>query len=229
MLGDRLKDILTERELSIAEFAEVCDLPVETVRNIYYGKTADPKLSTVMKMASALKMSVNTLVGELEIDKEEREIIRFYRLCGRHGKAVIGLVARYEATSARAERDSSEKHKVPCLIPHNEIGEGIIYDTCETVEYETSVKDAYIGVKVTTNDLIPRFCKGDVILFANKFPKNGEYGAFIKGDRAILRKFVEKDDRYILESLHNIGDDIVLKRLDQIEYIGTCIEVIRYE
>lgn len=229
MLSDRLKDILAERELSIAEFAEVCDLPVETVRNIYYGRTADPKLSTVMKMASALKMSVNTLVGEMKIDKEEREIIRFYRLCGRHGKAVIGLVARYEATSARAERDSPERHKVPCLVPHNDISKGIVYDTCETVEYETSVKDAYVGVKITSNDLIPRFCKGDVVLFANKFPKNGEYGAFLKDGRAYLRQYVEENGQYALKSLRSGGDDIVMKRLDQIDYIGTCIEVIRYE
>lgn len=227
MLGDRLKDILASKNISVAEFADMCDLPMETVRNIYYGKTIDPKLSTAMKMASALSMSVNTLVGELEIDKDERNIINYYRQCGTHGKSVIGLVAKYEATSARADRDSLEKHKVPCLLPHNDIRKGIIYDTCETVEYETSVKDAYVGVKITTNDLIPKFCKGDVLLFANRFPKNGEYGAFIKGDRAFIRKYVEEDGQYRLESLHNIGDDIVLKRLDQIEYIGTCIELIR--
>lgn len=227
MLSDRLKDILAEREISVADFAEMCNLPVETVRNIYYGKTTDPKLSTVFKMASALKMSMNTLVGELEIDKEERRIVNYYRQCGTHGKAIIGLVAKYEATSARADRDSTDKHKVPCLIPHNDIREGIIYDTCETVEYETSVREAFVGVKITTNDLIPRFCKGDVILFADKFPKNGEYAAFIKGDRAFIRQFIEEDGKYTLKSLQKVGDDMVMKRLDQIEYIGTCIEVIR--
>ena len=82
-------------------------------------------------------------------------------------------------------------------------------------------------MKITTNDLIPRFCKGDVILFADKFPKNGEYGAFIKGDRAFIRQFVEEDGKYTLKSLQKVGDDMVMKRLDQIEYIGTCIEVIR--
>lgn len=227
MLNDNLKDILMTRNISVAEFADMCDLPLETVRNIYYGKTLDPKLSTVMKMASALNISVNTLAGESAINQEERAIVNYYRQCGAHGKAVIGLVAKYEATSARADRDAPKKHKVPCLIPHNDILKGIIYDTCETVEYETSVQDAYVGVKIPGNDLIPKFCKGDVILFANRFPENGEYGAFIKGDRAFIRQFVEKDGQYKLKSLRNAEDDIVMKRLDQIEYIGTCIEVIR--
>ena len=172
MISNHLKDLLAEKNLSVAEFADMCDLPLETVRNIYYGKTTDPKLSTAMKMATALNISVNTLAGESAINREERAIVNFYRQCGTHGKAVIGLVAKYEATSARAERDSCEKHKVPCLVPHNDISKGIVYDTCETVEYETSVKDAYVGVKITSNDLIPKFCKGDVILFADIFPKN---------------------------------------------------------
>ena len=227
MISNHLKDLLAEKNLSVAEFADVCDLPLETVRNIYYGKTTDPKLSTAMKMATALNISVNTLAGESAINREERAIVNFYRQCGTHGKAVIGLVAKYEATSARAERDSCEKHKVPCLVPHNDISKGIVYDTCETVEYETSVKDAYVGVKITSNDLIPKFCKGDVILFADIFPKNGEYGAFLKDGRAYVRQYVEKNGQYVLKSLRSGGDDIVMKRLDQIDYIGTCIEVIR--
>ena len=51
MLSKRLKEILGDRGLSIGSFAEMCDLPVETVRNIYYGKTADPKVSTVMQLS----------------------------------------------------------------------------------------------------------------------------------------------------------------------------------
>lgn len=64
MLSKRLKEILGERGLSIYNFAETCDLPVETVRNIYYGKTTDPKVSTVMQMSKALDMSVNYLMSE---------------------------------------------------------------------------------------------------------------------------------------------------------------------
>lgn len=225
MLSDRLKELLSSRRISISQFSEMCDLPLETVRNIYYGKTTDPKISTVMKMASALNMSVNVFMGDFDI--EEINILNYYRQCGNHGKSLIGLVAKYEAVSAKSERESFDKHKVPCLIPCNNIREGIVYDTCETAEVLTSVKNAYVGIKVTTNDLIPLYCKGDVILFENRFPKSGEYAAFIMGDRAYLKKFIEEDGNYILKSIHNIGRDIVIKRMDQIEYIGTCIEVIR--
>ena len=63
MLSERLRELLAVKGISKEDFAELCDLPIETVRNIYYGKTPDPKLSTMLKMSKALDISVNCLVG----------------------------------------------------------------------------------------------------------------------------------------------------------------------
>lgn len=116
MLGTRLREILCSKKMTIAEVAEMSDLPLETVRNIYYGKTTDPKISTVLQLSKALDMSVNCLMGQCSHSKEERAILTHYRMCGNHGKSLIGLVAKYEALTAKAERDCVEKHKIPCLI-----------------------------------------------------------------------------------------------------------------
>ena len=93
MLGERLREILNDRGISISEFSEMCDLPLETVKNIFYGKTTDPKVSTILQMSNALHMSVNELMGCYSNSKEERAVIRYYRTCGRHGKSIIELVA----------------------------------------------------------------------------------------------------------------------------------------
>ena len=61
----------------------------------------------------------------------------------------------------------------------------------------------------------------------NCFPQNGEYVMFYKGERAYIRKFVEDNGCYRLKSVHNIGENILLKRMDEVEYIGTCISVVR--
>ena len=78
-----------------------------------------------------------------------------------------------------------------------------------------------------SNDLVPAYCKDDVILIEDRFPRSGEYAAFFKDNRAYIRKYIEEDGKYRLKCLHKMGEDIVLKRMDQIEYIGTCIDVIR--
>ena len=227
MLGERLRKELNTRDLSIQEFAEMCGLPVETIRNIYYGKSIDPKLSTALKIADALQLSVNCMVGKCHHTPSERAIIQNYRSCGKHGKSIIELIARYEASAVKHERDSAIKHKIPCIIPQGDIRKGIIYDLCETVDIETSVNEAYIGIQMNNNDLAPAFCKGDILLFENRFPHHGEMASFYKEDRAYIRKFFEEDGKYRLRCLHKQGEDIVLKRMDEIEYIGTIVGVIR--
>lgn len=227
MLSERLRTLLAERKLSIQEYAEMCDLPVETIRNIYYGKSNDPKLSTAVKMASALNLSVNCLMGQCMHTKEERAILQCYRNSGRHGKAIIELVAKYEAGAMKAEREAKERHKIPCIVPHGDLRKGILYDTCETVEAETSIIDAYVAIQMTNNDFAPVFCKHDILLFENRFPRHGEIAAFYKTDRAYIRKYIEEDNQYRLKCLHGQGDDIVLKRMDEIDYIGTYIGLLR--
>lgn len=222
-----MRELLNSRGISISEFSEMCDLPLETVKNIFYGKTTDPKISTILQMSNALQMSVNEFLGCYSNSKEERAVIQYYRTCGRHGRSIIELVAKYEAVTAKSERESLRKHKIPCLVPHGNINEGIIYDRCETVEIETCVEDAFTAIKITTNDLVPVYCKDDIILLANCFPSNGECGVFYKDTKAYIRKYIEEDGQYRLKSLHKTGQDIVIKRLDQIEYIGTCVGVLR--
>ena len=227
MLGERIREILAVRGISKEEFADMCGLPIETVRNIYYGKTPDPKISTMLKMSKALEVSVNCLMGQCTHSPEERALLRYYRACGNHGRSLIFLTAKYEALSAKDERELQEKHMSPCLIPHGDIRNGIVYDICEVVEIYTTVKEAFTAIRMTNNDLVPMYCKGDIILIANHFPANNECGVFYKDGRAFVRKYIEEENQYRLKCLHNAGEDMIFKRMDEIEYIGTCCGVVR--
>lgn len=227
MLGERLRNILAVRGISKEELAEMCELPVETIRNIYYGKTPDPKTSTVMKISKALNITVNCLLGECSHSSEERALLQFFRSCGNHGKSVILLSAKFEALLARDEREAAGRHSVPCLIPQGDIHQGIVYDKCEVVDIFTSKEEAYVAIKMSNNDLVPAYCKGDILLIANRFPSNNEYGVFYKDGRAYIRQYVEEEKQYRLKCLHNQGKDMVFKRMDEIEYVGTCCGVVR--
>lgn len=227
MISERLRTLLSERNISINAFAEMCDLPLETVRNVYYGKTTDPKLSTAYKMATALNMSLNCLLGVCSHSTAEKILLRNYRDCGKHGKSIIELVAKYEAGSIKADRESAGKHKIPGIIPHGGVRNGIVYETCEQIEIETAIKDAYFAIQMTNNDFAPKFCKDDILLFENRFPNNEEMAAFLKADRIYIRKYIEEGKQYRLKCLHAYGEDIVLKRLDDIDYIGAIVGVIR--
>lgn len=209
------------------ELADQSGVPYETVKNIYYGKVTDPKISTMAAISKVFGVSINYLLGEPFISPEESEIVTYYRRCGKHGRSVISLIARYEATAARSERDAKGKHSVPCIVPKGNIRKGIVYDTNETIELSTNIDEAYMAITITSNDMTPIFCKNDSILFEKRFPENGEIVAFIVADRLYIRKFVEENGKYIMQCLHNHADDMVFKRMDEIILVGTCCGVAR--
>ena len=228
MITKVLRRLMDEQDLSILDVAKKADLPVETVKNLAYeGRVLDPKASTVRAIAKVFNVSMNYMFGEPFLAPDEVEIVENYRRCGRHGKSLIALTAKYECNSTRDEKTSSDKHTIPCLIPHGDIRKGIVYDACETIEIETSNKDAYVAIQMPSNDLAPLYCEGDIMLFENRFPTNGEYAAFYKDGKAYIRKFIKEDKQYRLKCLHGEGVDFVMKRMDQMDYIGTCIGAVR--
>lgn len=227
MISSVLKTLLNAHEMTIQELADQSELPIETIKNVYYGKVTDPKISTMKAISKVFGVSINYMLGEPFVTPEESSLLTYYRRCGKHGKSVIELIAKYEATAARSERDAKGKHSVPCVVPKGNIRKGIVYDTNETVEKETTVAEAYMAITITNNDLAPMFCKNDSILFEKRFPENGEIVSYIIADRVYIRKFIEENGRYIMKCLHNHGEDMIFKRMDEIILVGTCCGVIR--
>lgn len=226
MLGERVRQLSIEKGWTIQILAEKSKLKEETVRNIWYNKTPDPKLSTASAIADAFGITINCLMGHCSHTPQERVILRNYRSCGKHGKAIIELIARYEANTMRDRREGTA-HEIPCIFPQGNISKGIVYDICKTEEIITTVPEAYTAIQMTTNDLAPAYCKGDILLFENRFPQNGEIGAFFREGKVFIRKYCEEGNSYRLKCLHKQDADIILKRMDEVDYIGTCIDVVR--
>lgn len=227
ILSKRIQEILIELGWTKEQLAEKSGLPVETIKNIYYGRTVDPKISTVLAISDATGYSMNCLMGKCQHTPPEKALLRHYRSCGNHGKSIIELVAKQESLVSKEEREASDKHRIPCLIPIGDIHQGIIYADCKTIEIFTSDKNAYVAIQMINNDLSPKYCKNDIILISNKFPHNNEYGVFYKSGRMYIREYIEENQKYKLKCLHNFSSDIVYDRMDDIDYVGTCCGVIR--
>lgn len=226
-LSIKLGELMRLNNMSLEELAERSGLPLPTVRNLYYGKVDDPKVSTLLAISKVFNTSINCLVGECHHTPDERALLQYYRACGNHGKSLVRISAKYEALSAKEEREAVGKHSIECLIPHCDIYHGIVYDECQTETQFTAVPEAVVGIKMTNNCLMPVYCQGDVILVADRFPLSSEYGVFYYHGRAYIREYVERDGKYILKCLHKFDKDMVFDRMDDIECLGTCCGVIR--
>ncbi|MBQ8261468.1 MAG: helix-turn-helix domain-containing protein [Lachnospiraceae bacterium] len=228
-ISERFRDLVDAKNLSLSEVAEKSGVPLETVRNIYYGKVTDPKVSTAEKLARYFDISINCLIGKCQHSQEERNMLQYYRACGNHGKSLVHLVARHEALVAKAERENPVKHRVPCLVPVKRVEEGFIYEASQTKEIETSITKAFAAIEMISNAYAPIHCKGDIVLLEDRYPENGERALFIKDGIGFAKDYYEEGNKCILRCINGRKEDIVLKRIDEVECIGTCIGVIRAE
>lgn len=227
MLCDELKFLLNKNKMSYQELSERSDVPLETIRNIYYGKVTDPKVSTVLAISKVLGVSINRLMGDRIYTKAEERLIMNYRRCGHHGRSMVALIANYEAELSRHERNAENKFTIPCIVPIEPVRDGVEYSASKMIDITTDNTEAYIAIQVTSNEFVPIFCKDDQVLFADRFPTNGETAVFFIDGVMYCRQYEEHDDGYLLKALSRHGKDFHLKRLDNVNYLGTCVGVIR--
>ena len=228
MLSNRLKDILNEKKISLEYYAQLSGVPMETLRNIYYGRTTNPNIKTVMAMAEALDMTINTLLGvENANNNDERKLLNYYRNCGKHGKNVILNIAKYESNLVKENTETVKQFKIPCFKSEGDVFRGQLYDSDNPYEIYTRKKEAYLAFETMVNDAAPTYCKGDIVLIENKFPCSGEHGIFVKDEKIFIKIFLEMKDGYCLNPIHRIGNEIHLKKLENIECLGTVCGIIR--
>lgn len=224
ILSERLRALLEETEMSFPQLAEKANIPLETVRNLYYGRVKDPKVSTILAIAKALDVSVNYLFGGMT--ERETELVANFRKCGVHGKSILMSLAEYEAKLAQYEK-KTEKHRVPCIVPIGDVYDGLPFHCSQTVDLYVSEPRAFLAFELNTNNFAPVYCKGDRVLLEKRFPRSGERALFIKDSALYCRSFIEETDGYILKCLNRLGKDFKVKRMDEVECLGTCIGVVR--
>ena len=71
---DRILRLCEEHHLTINALATVSALPPSSVKNILYGKSRDPRLSTIKKICDGLDMTIGEFFSTAEFDQLEQEI-----------------------------------------------------------------------------------------------------------------------------------------------------------
>ena len=70
----RILKLCDERDLTINKLATISALPPSSVKNILYGKSKDPKLTTIKKICDGLDITLGQFFSAPEFDNLEQEI-----------------------------------------------------------------------------------------------------------------------------------------------------------
>ena len=226
IISARIDERLIEKGMSWHELAEEANIPEETMRNIRYGKVKDPKASTLLSISRVLGCSVNWLMGEPIMTPDEEAMIRNYQKCGKHGKGILQLMAKYEANTARKEREAKDRHMIPCIMAHTVSCEGMKYNSGDTKQIFVTEPDAFLGLHVPNNNWSPRYCRGDVVLFANRAPEHGERALFSHEGLIYFRRYEEMERGFSLHCITDRHEPLKFRRMDELVCLGTAIGVI---
>jgi len=70
----RILQLCEERNLTINKLATLSALPPSSVKNILYGKSKDPKLTTIKKICDGLEITLGEFFTAQVFDTLEQEI-----------------------------------------------------------------------------------------------------------------------------------------------------------
>jgi len=182
-----------------------------------------------LNIAQVLHISVNWIMGKDIYPEEESLLLDNYRQCGIHGRNYIQQIAKYEAIITMEEKSVQGMHRIPCLLPDNQICDGSVYKVIKTKYLCTNNPNAFMALLVPNNLWVPRYCKQDIILLKNCFPMSGEEALFIYQGKVYYRKYMENNNTHILRCINERYPDLIFQRMDDqsLLCIGTATGVIR--
>lgn len=113
---DRVLEALQMRGMTQADLCHKTQMGSSKVSQILSGKVKDPRLSTAIKIADALDVSLDYLAGRKEskavrMSRDESTLLDNYRTAPPSGKASIERIARLEASSHEQEARGSSSEE----------------------------------------------------------------------------------------------------------------------
>lgn len=71
---NRIFELCNERNISINKLANICGLPLSSVKNIIYGKSNNPKILTIKMICDGLDITLAEFFDTDEFNNLEQEI-----------------------------------------------------------------------------------------------------------------------------------------------------------
>lgn len=228
LISEKLKEAMQIKNVNLNQLTESCDIPYETLRNLYYAKNKNPRIETIYAICKALDISMDYLTGLTKYDKDEMEMLSNFQKCGKHGRDFLTVISRFEAdyTTSLKQRNTN-KHTINCLIPEGLEEDGFEYTSCKIERIECIFEDACMAIKITTDNFIPVFLRGDILAIANRYPKEGEKAIYYKDGKTYIRQYHFENGKVILKPITSMGKDIIIDSMEKYEVLGTYINVIR--
>lgn len=161
-----------DHEITIREIAEESEIPFSTLNSFLYGNHRDCKLSTAVKLARALHVSIDELVGCETLSQDERKALSCARNLSDRTRYLIQWFIDFQSNCV--ERENRSKI-VNVMIPQLKEGQGLyITNQFEILDISHCSLDirskVFVGLKILCDYYMPIYTPFDTLLIANDRP-----------------------------------------------------------
>ncbi len=219
---------VNEKDITIKEISEEADIPFSTLNSILYGNPKDIKLSTVVKLAKTLDVSIDELVGAETINPITRESMSICRNLPEHALYLVRYFIRHQKKIYES-KDNRIK-RISVLKPECNRGNLLTTNVIVPMEVDSlpdSLKSKiYLGVKVPCEHYMPYYAPGDIILVAaDREGLNGERCVVTHNGKIYLvekRSYI-KDGKKHYKYVALLNDDFVVSENDIDDKVGYIV------
>ena len=176
---------LEEKGITIKDISEESDVPFSTLNTFLYGDSKDIKLSTAVKLAKALNVSIDELIGAETINEVSRESLVICRNLPDNALYLIRWYIRY-IDSLNKKNETHRRYVSVMELECNHNGNLKITTNYRHIdityigeEYRSKV---FFGITMPCEHYMPIYSPYDILLIANDRNANINENSLIRID-----------------------------------------------
>lgn len=182
---------IDDKDITIREISEASDVPFSTINTFLYGNSQDCKLSTAVKLARALGVSIDELVGAETINEMTRDAIVKSRTLSKNSLHLIKWFINHQAALEKGhegKRIINVMHPLcqnnGCLKPTND------FDSIDISFLDKDISSkVFIGFQLSCENYMPLYTPYEILLVANdRNPIGNENSIIIRGGNIFIAK-----------------------------------------
>ena len=161
---------INEKDITIKDISEEADVPFSTLNTFLYGDSKDIKLSTAVKLARALNVSIDELIGAETINEVSRESIAICRNLPENEVYLIRWYIRY-IDSLNKKNEPHRRYVSIMELECNHNGNLKITTNYRHIDI-TDIGEEYrskifFGITMPCDHYMPTYSPYDILLIAN--------------------------------------------------------------
>lgn len=168
---------IAEKDITIRELSEAADIPYSTLNTFIYGTSKDCNLSTAVKLARALNVTIDELVGAGTIEDDTRECVALARNLKDHHRYVIRTFVRHQY-DLHGDVPATRK-QISVLLPECNNGNlktTIVSEPLNLDHLQLDIKSSVcLGLRIPCKHYEPYFLQNEIVLLgADRDGRNNE-------------------------------------------------------